>query len=73
MTLTKGTKETLGLTGMSLGMGLVGDSLSGLGGTAGTIGTQLGQAGVTSSNFISPMVNITMGGHLIKQLKNLKV
>lgn len=65
--LPKGTKETLGIAGMSLGLGLIGDSLGG------EIGGKIGQAGITSSNFISPMVNITMGGHVIKQLKNLKV
>jgi len=60
----KGTKEVLGITGMSLGMGLVGDALGG------TIGTQLGQAGVTSAGFISPAVNISMGGTVIGMLKN---
>jgi hypothetical protein len=63
----KGTNEVIGITGMSLGLGLIGDSLGG------DIGGKIGQAGVTSSNFISPMVNISMGGHVIKQLKNLKV
>jgi hypothetical protein len=65
----KGTKEVFGITGMSLGMGIVGSGLEGLGGTAGTIGTQLGQAGITGASFIKPAVNISMGGTVIGMLK----
>lgn len=64
--LPKGTNEVLGLTGMSLGMGIIGEGL----GTE--TGTKLAQAGSTSAGFISPMVNISMGGMLINQLKGLK-
>ena len=59
-------KGIFGLTGMSLGLGLTGEAIGG------DIGTKLGQAGQTSASFISPAINISMSGHLIKQLKDLK-
>jgi len=60
----KGTKEVLGITGMSLGLGMIGDSLGG------EIGGELSHAGVTGAGFISPAVNISMGGNVIGMLKN---
>lgn len=60
--LPNGTKETLGLAGASVGFGLIGE---GLGSTA------LSSAGTAASGFISPMVNISMGGFMIKQLRGL--
>lgn len=62
----KGFKETMGITSMSLGFGLIGDSLGG------DIGSKLAYAGKTTSNFISPAINISMGSYTIKQLKQLK-
>lgn len=64
--LPKGTKAVVGITGLSLGLGMIGGSLGG------TVGTQLGQAGVTSAGFISPAVSISMGGKVINMLKDFK-
>ena len=61
----KGTKEVFGLTGMSIGLGMLGE------GIGGNIGNNITEAGETSSKFISPMVNLSMGGFMIKQLKGL--
>lgn len=63
--LPKGTKEVLGITGMNLGMGLAGDVIGG------EIGSNLSSAGVTGAKFISPAVNISMGGTVIGMLKKI--
>ena len=63
--LPKGTKEVLEITGMSLGMGMVGDALGG------ATGTQLSSAGTTGAGFIKPVVNISMGGKIIGMLKDI--
>ena len=64
----KGTKEVLGVTGLSLGLGVIG---SGIQNIDATTSSNMINAGQTASNFISPMVNISMGGFMIKQLKGL--
>jgi len=61
----KGTKEVIGITGMSLGLGMIGDAVGG------DIGNELSSAGVTSAKFISPAVNISMGGNLINMIKKI--
>ena len=61
----KGTKEVLGITGMSLGLGMIGEGLGG------EIGGELSNAGVTGAKFISPAVNISMGGTLINMIKKI--
>ena len=58
----KGVKEVFGVTGLSVGLGIVGEGISGI--NAG-IGETISQAGVTSSGFIAPMVNFSMGGKVI--------
>jgi len=69
MDIRKLVKVPLGITGASLGLGLLGAGIKEINVP---IGEQVSQAGVTSAKFISPAINITMGGYLIKQLKNLK-
>ena len=52
----------LGIAGFAVGTGFVGEAL----GSDGLV-----SAGQTSVKFISPAVNINMGGYLINQLKGL--
>lgn len=60
--LKKSLGLSFGLAGASIGMGMMGESLGSQG---------LKDAGETTSGFISPMVNIGMGGMMIDQLRNL--
>lgn len=66
----KGTKEVMGITGASLGLGIVGGGLTSAG-IGGDIGEQMSQAGVTGASFIKPAVSIQMGGTLIKMIKDI--
>jgi len=61
--MVKGLKEVFGVTGLSLGMGILGESFNSEG---------LKQGSETASKFISPMINISMGGFVLDQLKSLK-
>lgn len=61
--MKKLVKLPLTLAGASVGMGIVGKAFD---------SSALTEAGSTAANFISPAINITMGGYVIKQLKNLK-
>ena len=69
MKLPKGTKEVFGITGMSLGLGIAGSAVSGINAD---IGSGLTNAGSSSSGFIKPAVNISMGGTIIKMLRDIK-
>ena len=52
------------VTGMSVGLGLAGE----------VIGSQeLKTGGSATGKFISPAISITMGSHVIKQLKQIKL
>ena len=62
MNIKKITEVPLGLAGMSVGMGIVGESL-------GSVGLKTG--GEVAGKFIAPAVNISMAGYMIKQLKQL--
>lgn len=53
----------LDVSAFSVGAGVIGDSLNNQG---------LKDAGSTSAKFIAPMVNISMGGLVINQLRKLK-
>lgn len=59
-----GLKNTFKLAGASIGMGIIGESFS---------STGLKQGGQVAAGAIPIMVNIGMGGYLIRQLKVLKV
>jgi len=59
----------LGIAGASVGMGIIGGAVKGINSN---IGENLEKAGENSSSFISPVVNISMGGLLINQLKKIK-
>ena len=63
MKLQKGTNEVIGLTGFSIGSGIIGNAL----GSSALVG-----AGETASKFISPAVNISMSGAVIGQLKSFR-
>ena len=52
-----------GLAGASVGFGLAGKAFNSQG---------LTDAGTAASGFISPAINIGVGGSLIKQLKNIR-
>ena len=65
----KGTKEVFGVTGLSLGLGVIG---SGIQNIDSTTSTNMINAGQTASNFISPMVNVSLAGTTIGMLKGLK-
>ena len=56
-------RPVVGITALSVGAGIVGDAV-------GSPGLQ--QAGATSAKFISPAINITMGGYLVEQLRGLR-
>lgn len=53
-------KTPFEIAGISVGMGLVGEALN---------STGLQEGGTAAGKFIAPAVNISMGGHIIKQLK----
>jgi len=57
------TAVPFGLAGASIGMGVVGEGLG---------YAPLTQAGSTTAGFISPAVNISMGGMAINQMRNFK-
>jgi len=59
----------LGITGASLGLGMVGQGVSSINSQ---VGTNIQETGATSAKFISPAVNITAGGLLINKLRKLK-
>lgn len=61
--LKKTTEVPLKLAGASIGMGTVGSALG---------STALQGAGTTTAAFISPAVNINMGGYVVGELKNLR-
>ena len=69
MKLKNTIKVPIMITGASLGLGIAGTAISGVNPT---IGEKVSQAGQTSAGFISPAVNIAMGGYVINQLKGLK-
>ena len=50
------------IAGLGIGLGIVGEAFESEG---------LKQAGSSAVKFISPAINISVGGSLIKQLKNL--
>ena len=52
----------LKIAGAGIAMGLVGDAFASEG---------LQQGSQVAGSFVAPAVNIVMGGHLIKQLKNI--
>ncbi len=54
----------LGIAGASIGLGEIGKAFDSQG---------LISAGETASNFISPAINLTMGGFLINQLRDLEI
>lgn len=56
-------KIPFGLAGASIGMGILGEQFNSEG---------LKQGGEVTGKFISPAINISMGGYLIKQLKKLR-
>ena len=60
--MIKGLKETFGVAGLGVGLGIAGDAFDSEG---------LKSAGNTASSFVSPMVSISMGGFLIKNIKDL--
>ena len=53
----------LGIAGVSLGMGLVGNAIESPG---------LVEGAEATGKFIAPAVNISMGGFLTKQIKDIK-
>jgi hypothetical protein len=53
----------MGIAGMSVGMGILGESL-------GSEGLKAG--GEATGKFIAPAVNISMGGYLINMIKGIK-
>ena len=53
--------KALEIAGFGIGLGLVGEVFESEG---------LKQAGISAVKFISPAINISVGGSLIKQLKN---
>ena len=63
MKIKKLVAVPMGLAGVSIGMGLVGQSLQ---------SSSLTAAGQTTSSFIGPAVSISMGGYLVNQLRGLK-
>ena len=54
------TSVPFGLAGMTVGFGIASKAFKSPG---------LGEAGVTSGKFISPAVNISVGGSLISQVR----
>lgn len=52
-----------GITGLSLGTGIVGTQL----GSPGLIA-----ASAASSKFIAPAINVSVGGYLVRELRGLK-
>ena len=61
--MNKITNVPFGLAGMSIGFGITSEAFKSQG---------LAKAGTAASGFISPAVNISTGGYLIKQLKKIK-
>ena len=55
-------KPPFELAGMSIGMGIIGESLGSEG---------LKEGGAVAGKFIAPAINISVGGMLIQQLKEL--
>ena len=58
-----GLKTTFAIAGLSIGSSMIGDAL-------GSSGLQ--SAGATGATFISPAINITMGGKIVGMLKDFK-
>lgn len=58
-----GLKETFGVAGLGVGMGILGDSLG---------STGLQEGGQAATGFVSPMVNVSAGGYVVNMLGNLK-
>lgn len=56
-------KVPFGIAATSVGLGLVGDTLNSQG---------LIEGGQAAGKFIAPAVNISMGGYLVRQLKDIK-
>ena len=56
-------KAPLGIAGISLGMGVLGSAFDSPG---------LSEGGATAGKFISPAINISMGGFVIRQLQDLQ-
>ena len=63
MKIKKLVLAPLGIAGMSVGMGMIGEQLGSEG---------LEQGGEVAGKFIKPAIAISMGGILVKQLKELK-
>ncbi len=64
-----GLKETFGLAGAGIGMGIIGEQMT----NAGMVGgAGLSEGGAVATSFISPMVSISAGGMVIRMLRNLK-
>jgi len=59
----------LGIAGASLGVGVIGEGISSI---SPSVGTNIQEAGATTGKFIAPAVNISAGGFVINQLRNLK-
>ena len=57
-------KFPLKITGLGIGLGMAGEILD---------SQPLKDGGSAATKFISPVINITMGGYVIKQLKKIKL
>lgn len=64
-----GLEGPFGIAGMGIGMGIIGSKLSAAGISG---GADLTTGGAVATGFISPAVNISMGGSVIKMLKGFK-
>ena len=64
-----GVRETFGVAGLGIGMGIIGSKLTSAGLSGGEGLTAGGEA---ATGFISPMVNISMGGQVIRMLKDFR-
>lgn len=67
-----GLKKPLLLAGASVGLGILGNKLNFGGVVPGEVSNGLSSAAATTSHFVGPAVNISMGGYVIKQLRGLK-
>ncbi len=61
--MKKIARAPFGLVGITAGLGIADKAFPGVG---------LDKAGGAASKFIAPAINISVGGHLINQLKKLK-
>ena len=57
-----GIKESFGLAGLGMGLGILGDTFNSEG---------IKQSSQVPVNFIKPVINISMGGNIIKMLKGM--